>query len=165
MSPPLYEGFSTRYIHVGAACSLPQWFLVLFASLTLWFHSLAVGVCISRAQLGFRAKDGNGRDGVIGRIGASCGNSGPCLASSRMSHGKRTQQLLMSSSTVAQLHLALAVGSLAHEDEDDYVDTCSSATSIHSNTVSNWLIYLVQRNCISTLQLHYTRVYRSVKKS
>ena len=101
MSPSLYDGFSTKCIHVGAACSLPQWFLVLLASLTLWFHSLAVGVRISRAQSGFRAKAGNGRDGVIGRIGASCGNTGLCLASSRVSHGKALNILLMSSSTVA----------------------------------------------------------------
>ena len=56
---PWYNEFGAEYIHVGAVCNLPQWFLVLFASLTLWSHSLAVGVRISRAQLGFRAKAGN----------------------------------------------------------------------------------------------------------
>ena len=69
--PPLYEGFSTKCIHVGAACNLPQWFLVLFASLTLWSHSFATGVGISRVQSGLRAKAGNGCDDFMRRISAS----------------------------------------------------------------------------------------------
>ncbi len=58
----------------------------------------------------------------------------------------------MSSSTVVNLHLALLVGSLAYEDEDDYVDTCSLPVSIHNITVPNWLIYSPQRTRVSILQ-------------
>ena len=72
---PWYNEFGAEYIHVGAVCNLPQWFLVLFASLMLWSLFVSTGVGLSRVQSGLRAKAGNGCDGVMRRISASRGNT------------------------------------------------------------------------------------------
>ena len=113
MSPSLYKGFSTKCVHVGAACSLPQWLLVFFASVTLWFHSLAEGIRIPLAQLGFRAKAGNGRDGGMTRVSVRRGGSGSGRVSSRLSHGRRTDIYRCESDVCACAGVHVTLGTCA----------------------------------------------------
>ncbi len=81
-----------------------------------------------------------------------------------MSHGKALNILHMSSSTVVNLHLALLVGSLAYEDEDDYVDTCSLPVSIKKNiSVSNWADLFATANSRFDSAIPYARVYWNVR--